>query len=108
MGSVPERCCPGEGVGAIRACSLGWRRILKELKELPHGDIEIFAQGVDGLQINPRCSLLVQEGDGVSVKPRVTRHVADLELALSHQSGQVTLDQDMLHKKISFKMTKNA
>jgi hypothetical protein len=78
-----------------------------ELKELPYADIEVFAQGVDSFQIHSRCRLLVQERNGISMEPRIVRHVADLELALSHQAGQVTLDQDMLRKKISFKMTKN-
>lgn len=74
---------------------------------MPYADIEVFAQGVDSFQIHSRCRLLIQERNGVSMEARVARHVADLELALSHQAGQVTLDQDMLHKKISFKMIKN-
>jgi hypothetical protein len=82
-------------------------RVLAKLEQIAHSYLKVAAKSVDGIKINASRCLLVEKRDGVAVESGIASHIADLQLSLPHQSGQVALDQDVLREKISFKMTKN-
>jgi hypothetical protein len=76
-------------------------------EELTYFYVEEGAQLVDRFNVDARCSLLVQERDGVAMQPSLPRHVSDLELAFAHQAGQVALNHVALKEKSLSRTTKS-
>jgi hypothetical protein len=57
---------------------------IDKFKQVANPDLEILAQGIEGVNVHPVSRFLVQEGNRVSVQTRVTRYITDFELSLPH------------------------
>jgi hypothetical protein len=71
----------------------GWGYVLadigdvNEFKQVTHTHFEIFAQGIESIDVNSIGRFLIQEGNRVSVQARIARNITDLELSLTHKTG---------------------
>jgi hypothetical protein len=77
-------------------------RLVDEFKQVANADVKIFAQSIQSFDVHSISSLLIEQGNGVSVKAGITSNVADFELSLAHQTGQVAFDHVVLLVKMSF------
>ncbi len=74
------------------ACS-----VLGVLQQFPNAYFEVSAKTVDGLKVDSRSCLLIEQCHCISMQTGVPSNFADFELALPHQLGEVAFDH--LNKK---------
>jgi hypothetical protein len=89
-----------QGTSTARLPQLLFGQLIPQLKQISDAHTKVSTQGLDRFEINPGRSFLVKQGDRVPMQSRVACHIADFELSLSHQFGQVALNHDMLRKNI--------